>query len=121
MDVLKAFLYLLAWLLVTVTAVTFRLLRAARGLAVRSMRGASDTFGSARWATLWELLRGGVLGGNGLIVGKSWGRFLRCNLEGYALLFAPARSGKGVGVVVPNLLSLPDQFSPEAPFESSPV
>lgn len=65
----------------------------------------SVTYGSARWARFYELIRGGVWGGEGLIVGKKWGRFLRFNRDGYVLLFAPARSGKGVGVVVPNLLA----------------
>jgi type IV secretion system protein VirD4 len=69
----------------------------------RPMR--SVTFGSARWARFYELIWGGVWGGDGLIVGKKWGRFLRFNRDGYVLLFAPARSGKGVGVVVPNLLA----------------
>lgn len=64
----------------------------------------STTHGSARWAYFFELIWGGVWGGDGLIVGKKWGRFLRFNREGYVLLFAPTRTGKGVGVVVPNLL-----------------
>lgn len=105
MDVLIGFLRLVAWLVVTVATVTFRLTGAVGDLAARAFRGASTTFGSARWATLAELLRGGVLGGNGLIVGKAWGRFLRFNQDGYAILFAPTRSGKGVGVVIPNLLA----------------
>jgi type IV secretion system protein VirD4 len=69
-----------------------------------AFRRSSRTFGSARWSRLHELLWGGVLRGNGIIVGKKWGRFLRFNEDGYAILFAPTRSGKGVGVVIPNLL-----------------
>eukprot|EP01037_Dinobryon_pediforme_P017099 gene17099-17290_t len=75
-----------------------------KGLA-RLVRRRSTTFGSARWATLWELWWGGVWGGKGLIVGQAWGRFLRFNQDGYVILFAPTRTGKGVGVVIPNLLS----------------
>ncbi|MDV4159324.1 type IV secretory system conjugative DNA transfer family protein [Rhizobium brockwellii] len=52
-----------------------------------------------------ELVLGGVWGGDGLIVGKKWGRFLRFNRDGYVLLFAPTRTGKGVGLVVPNLIA----------------
>jgi type IV secretion system protein VirD4 len=37
-------------------------------------------------------------------VGKSWGRFIRFRQEGFVLLFAPTRAGKGYSVVVPNLL-----------------
>lgn len=105
MDVLKAFLHLVAWLVVTVTTVTVRLVLGAFNIIVRGILGASTTFGSARWANFFELIRGGVLSGNGLIVGKVWGRFLRFNQDGYAILFAPTRSGKGVGVVIPNLLA----------------
>ncbi|TBG08423.1 type IV secretory system conjugative DNA transfer family protein [Rhizobium leguminosarum] len=65
----------------------------------------SVTFGSARWARFHELIWGGVWGGDGLIVGKKWGRFLRFNRDGYVLLFAPTRTGKGVGLVVPNLIA----------------
>lgn len=95
-----------------INALLYGLLRAAwwiiatlAGGAVGILRTRSQTFGSARWARFYELAWGGVLGGNGIIVGKSWGRFIRFNQDGYALLFAPMRSGKGVGVVVPNLLT----------------
>lgn len=64
----------------------------------------STTFGSARWAYLAEIIWAGAWTGTGLIVGKTWGRFIRFNQDGYAILFAPTRSGKGVGIVVPNLL-----------------
>nr|WP_280530558.1 type IV secretory system conjugative DNA transfer family protein [Paraburkholderia sacchari] len=36
------------------------------------------------------------------------GRYLKFGGEQFVLLAAPARSGKGVGIVVPNLLSYPD-------------
>lgn len=80
---------------------------AFRGVAivVRAFYGSAITHGSARWATILELLRTGSLSGNGLIVGKRWGRFLRYRLEGFVLVFAPTRTGKGVSIVVPNLLS----------------
>lgn len=83
------------------------LLRLAWRVAVIFIRLSTKpaaTHGSARWATIWELLRTGSLSGNGLIVGKRWGRFLRYRLDGFVLLFAPTRTGKGVSVVVPNLL-----------------
>jgi type IV secretion system protein VirD4 len=44
---------------------------------------------------------------HGLIVGKSWHGFLRHRGEGAVLVFAPMGSGKGVGVVIPNLLDHP--------------
>lgn len=65
------------------------------------------THGSARWATVWELLRSGAMGRAGLIVGKSWGRFVRFAQDGFVLVFAPTRTGKGYSVVIPNLLAYP--------------
>lgn len=77
------------------------------GLA-QLLRGGSTTFGSARWATLTEIARARVWGGcDGIIVGQFAGRFLRFRREGYAILFARTRTGKGAGVVVPNLLGYP--------------
>ncbi|TBC53776.1 type IV secretory system conjugative DNA transfer family protein [Rhizobium leguminosarum] len=91
-------------LLVFLTFGVLRLLLALLLLMMQTPRQTSTTYGSARWATFRELVFGRVWGGDGLIVGRKWGRFLRFNRDGYVLLFAPTRSGKGVGVVVPNLL-----------------
>ncbi|KWO47954.1 type IV secretion system protein VirD4 [Burkholderia sp. MSMB1459WGS] len=43
-----------------------------------------------------------------LVVGRWRSRYLRFTGQQFVLLAAPARSGKGVSVVVPNLLSYPD-------------
>ncbi|CAM2197888.1 type IV secretion system protein VirD4 [Paraburkholderia kururiensis] len=43
-----------------------------------------------------------------LVVGVWRGRYLRFRGQQFVLLAAPARSGKGVGIVIPNLLSYPD-------------
>lgn len=84
---------------------TRRCIRIIWRLAVRLLRKRVTTHGSARWAGWLDLLRGRVWGGrDGLIVGKAFGRFLRHRGEGAALVFAPMGSGKGVGIVVPNLL-----------------
>ncbi|PRE45393.1 type IV secretory system conjugative DNA transfer family protein [Burkholderia multivorans] len=50
----------------------------------------------------------GIDGGPPLVVGVWRGRYLRFTGQQFVLLAAPARSGKGVGIVVPNLLSYPD-------------
>ncbi len=105
MDVLSLFFRAIIKSTVFVLALFVRLLLWLLGGLASIFKPVSTTFGSARWARLHELVRGGVWGGSGLIVGKAWGRFLRFNQDGYAILFAPTRSGKGVGVVIPNLLS----------------
>ncbi len=43
-----------------------------------------------------------------LVVGIWRGRYLRFYGQQFVLLAAPARSGKGVGIVIPNLLTYPD-------------
>ena len=44
----------------------------------------------------------------GVIVGKYRGKYLMARGQQFILLAAPTRSGKGVGVVIPNLLNYPD-------------
>lgn len=66
-----------------------------------------DTHGSARFAGLADARKGKLLTGKGLILGRKHGRMLRYRGEGHLLTFAPTRSGKGVGCVIPNLLDYP--------------
>jgi type IV secretion system protein VirD4 len=83
-------------------------LRLLRWLGRKLFAARPRTFGTARWASRRELAKAGALTGSGLIVGKVGGRFLRDNdPEGTILVFAPQGAGKGVGVVIPNLLSYP--------------
>jgi type IV secretion system protein VirD4 len=63
------------------------------------------TYGSARWATAREVREGGLLGGAGLFLGSFAGCDLRHDGPEHVMAFAPTRSGKGVGLVVPTLLS----------------
>ena len=62
--------------------------------------------GNARFATSGDLARHGLFkpSSNGIIVGKFNGKLLRLSGQQFVILAAPTRSGKGVGVVVPNLL-----------------
>jgi len=61
--------------------------------------------GDARFATMGEVRRAGLFSDKGIIVGKLNGRFLMYEGQQFVLLAAPTRSGKGVGVVIPNLLN----------------
>jgi type IV secretion system protein VirD4 len=66
-----------------------------------------STHGDARFAGRTDLTRLGLLAPDptGIIVGRFGNRFLRLPGTRHALLAAPTRSGKGVGAVIPNLLS----------------
>ncbi|MCX7512382.1 type IV secretory system conjugative DNA transfer family protein [Frateuria hangzhouensis] len=68
---------------------------------------ARSTHGDARFAARGDLARLGLLNQDptGIIVGRFGRQFLRIPGTRHALLAAPTRSGKGVGAVIPNLLS----------------
>lgn len=63
------------------------------------------TYGSARWATTHEIDRAGLTGDTGVFLGRQRGRYLRHDGPEHVMAFAPTRSGKGVGLVIPTLLS----------------
>ena len=63
------------------------------------------TYGSARWAKSSELERAGLYGDAGIMLGRLGDRYLRHAGPEHVMAFAPTRSGKGVGLVVPTLLS----------------
>lgn len=69
--------------------------------------GRVTTFGSSRWASRREAAKAGLLGADGVFLGKLDGHYLRHDGPEHVMAFAPTRSGKGVGLVVPTLLSWP--------------
>jgi len=88
------------------------------GFATRSIRRAEGLHGTARFATLEDVMASGLLprdgeGGKGVYCGgyndPKTGRlyYLRHDGPEHICALAPTRSGKGVGLVVPTLLSWP--------------
>ncbi|WP_343315191.1 conjugal transfer protein TraG [Brucella sp. BE17] len=65
------------------------------------------TYGSARWAEDKEIRAAGLLGPDGVVLGRYDRDYLRHDGPEHVLCFAPTRSGKGVGLVVPSLLTWP--------------
>lgn len=63
------------------------------------------TYGSARWASTREIDAAGLHGDAGVLLGRIGDRYLRHAGPEHVMSFAPTRSGKGVGLVVPTLLS----------------
>jgi type IV secretory pathway TraG/TraD family ATPase VirD4 len=51
--------------------------------------------------------RAGLLGPDGVVLGRLDGNYLRHDGPEHVLCFAPTRSGKGVGLVIPTLLTWP--------------
>ena len=96
-------------------------------MSARKPKGHSDLHGSARWASDDEIKEMGLLEGRGVYVGgwvkrfhgwqavRLWLRlrpawvhcYLRHDGPEHMLLYAPTRSGKGVGIIIPTLLSYP--------------
>lgn len=67
--------------------------------------------GDARFASPAEVDRAGLTGSDGqpgILIGRHRGKFLSLPGQLSVMLSAPTRSGKGVGVVIPNLLNWPD-------------
>ena len=62
-------------------------------------------YGDARWATGLEIGRARLQKKRGLLLGKKGGKYLINDEPLHTLVAAPTRSGKGVGIVIPNLLS----------------
>lgn len=89
--------------------------KAIVGFVTRSSRKHPDTHGTAHFATLDEVKKSGLMDQKqGVYCGgydhPKTGRthYLRHNGPEHICVIAPPRSGKGVGLIVPTLLSWPD-------------
>jgi type IV secretion system protein VirD4 len=63
------------------------------------------TYGSARWASAKEIKSAGLFAAKGVFLGRLENDYLRHDGPEHVMCFAPTRSGKGVGLVLPTLLS----------------
>ena len=69
---------------------------------------ARSLFGDARFAKRSEIKKAGLFGELGIIIGKLGSQYLIFGGQQHVIMSAPTRSGKGVGIVIPNLLNWPD-------------
>lgn len=65
------------------------------------------TYGSSRWAVPSEVRTSGLFRTVGVFLGTLGNRYIRHAGPEHIMCFAPTRSGKGVGLVIPTLLSWP--------------
>ena len=65
------------------------------------------TFGSSCWANDKDLKEAGLLKHDGVFIGRTKNNYIRHSGPEHVMTFAPTRSGKGVGLVIPTLLSWP--------------
>jgi type IV secretion system protein VirD4 len=80
------------------------------GVGTRRDRNAktATTHGSARWAERLDIKKAGLLEGKGVVLGlNDNGHYLRHDGPEHVMVMAPTRSGKGVGIIIPTLLTWP--------------
>lgn len=85
----------------------------AVGLLIALSQKQRALFGDARFATMAEVRKAGLLpekDDKTILVGKFKGQYLRYPGYQFVMLAAPTRSGKGVGVVIPNCITYTDSL-----------
>ncbi len=101
-------------LIVSIVVSGIGLLVVVPGALISAARPRRALHGDARFANTAEIARAGLLGSGdkaprpAILIGRYKGRFLSLPGQLSVMLSAPTRSGKGVGVVIPNLLNWPD-------------
>jgi len=61
--------------------------------------------GDAKWATESDVVKGRMRSKNGILLGRFKGKYLQTEEPAHFLVCAPTRSGKGIGIIIPNLLN----------------
>jgi len=89
-----------------IAAVLMFLTWVAATVMMFKMRSHSNIHGKARFAGMMDLASKGFFKqkDDGIVLGQMNGKLLRLTGQQFVILAAPTRSGKGVGVVIPNLL-----------------
>ncbi len=72
----------------------------------RRWRGSGTAYGTSAWMSDKDLRKAGMLAGNGLVLGRTFsGALIRLPDYCHVLVCGGTGSGKGVSMVIPNLLS----------------
>jgi type IV secretion system protein VirD4 len=101
-------------LVASMVASAFALMVVLPGTVFAAARPRRALHGDARFANTAEIARADLLSSKGkateprILIGRYRGQFLALPGQLSVMLSAPTRSGKGVGVVIPNLLNWPD-------------
>jgi type IV secretion system protein VirD4 len=86
--------------------IVFFVALALAALSRRGWRPSTTAFGTAQWASERVLKAVGMLGNAGLILGRTMsGKMIRATNYCHVLLVGGTGSGKGVSIIIPNLLS----------------
>lgn len=99
------------WLVLSIAITTVLFLGPFLPLLRKYINNSSSLYGDAGWASNRQIKKLGLLADDGIIVGQQNSilgmppKYLKLGGSQHVLMSAPTRSGKGVGVVIPNLLS----------------
>ena len=74
-------------------------------IGIKVFTDSEKPYGDARFATEKEIQKSDLRNKQGVVLGKKNGKFLVNDGQTHILVTAPTGSGKGVGIVIPNLLS----------------
>jgi type IV secretion system protein VirD4 len=89
-----------------VAVILFIVVVVIAALARRRWRHSTTAFGTASWASESVLGAAGMLGHSGLILGRTMsGKLIRAANYCHVLLVGGTGSGKGVSIIIPNLLA----------------
>ncbi len=69
------------------------------------LKKGEEPYGDARFATDAEIKKAGLRANEGIVLGKKGSSYLVNDGQTHVLVTAPTGAGKGVGIVIPNLLS----------------
>ena len=69
-----------------------------------------NVYGKAKWSGEADIKKNNLRADKGIIVGRDKKGLLKFGGQAFASVGAPTRSGKGVGVVIPNLLEWDDSL-----------
>lgn len=94
------------WAVILITSLLGAVIAIRKNLSTSHTETASTTHGSAVWASESVLKKANLLCQSGVVLGmNSKGQYIRHDGPEHVKVIAPTRSGKGVGIVVPTLLS----------------
>lgn len=72
---------------------------------IMSRKSTPSLYGEARFAKRSEMVKAGLFGDSGIIIGKDGRDYVMYAGDSNVYVAAPTRGGKGVGIVIPNLLN----------------
>ena len=68
------------------------------------LKNNENDFADSSWATKHELRKAGLMNNQGIFLGKIGNQYISSDNDSHTIVAARTRTGKGVGLIIPNLL-----------------